>query len=131
MSCIESSYERRSNTGKIVHNILNQHSEGTLASPNMQQKIKIKIRNVECMVDPMGPHLSDPCCNWQTPSSHQLQHEQLWNQAQGNAPHIQIEFKWFPCMGGRYLFATSTEEGHSYLVQECYVVISLELNKNF
>jgi hypothetical protein len=24
------------------------------------------------MVDPMGPHLSDPCHNWQTSSSHQL-----------------------------------------------------------
>jgi hypothetical protein len=68
-----------------------------------------------------SPHLSDPCCSWQTPSSHQLQHEQLWDQAQGNASHIQIEFKWFPSIGGKYLFATSTGEGHSYLVQECYV----------
>jgi hypothetical protein len=76
-----------------IHNILNQHWEDTLASPNMQQTRKIKNRNVECMVDPMGPHLSDPCCSWQTPSSHQLQHEQLWDQAQGNASHIQIEFK--------------------------------------
>jgi hypothetical protein len=74
------------------------------------------------MVDPMGPHLSDPCCSWQTPSSHHLQHEQLWDQAQGNASHIQIEFKWFPGIRGRYLFATSTGEGHSCLVQECYVI---------
>jgi hypothetical protein len=29
-----------------------------LASPNMQQTRKIKNRNVESMVDPMGPHLS-------------------------------------------------------------------------
>jgi hypothetical protein len=75
------------------HNILNQHWEGTLASPNMQQTRKIENRNVECMVDSMGPHLSDPCCRWQTPSSQRLQHEQLWDQAQGNASHIQIEFK--------------------------------------
>jgi hypothetical protein len=26
-------------------------------------------------------------------------------------------------MGGRYLFATSTGEGHSCLVQECYATI--------
>jgi hypothetical protein len=45
------------------HNILNQHWEGTLASPNMQQTRKIKNTNVECMADPMGPHLSDPCCS--------------------------------------------------------------------
>jgi hypothetical protein len=59
----------------LLHNILNQHWEGTLASPNMQQTRKIKNRNMECMVDPMGPYLSDPCWSWQTPSSHQLQHE--------------------------------------------------------
>jgi hypothetical protein len=74
------------------------------------------------MVDPMGPHLSNPCCSWQTPNNHQLQHEQLWDQAQGNASHIQIEFKWFLGMGDMYLFATSTGKGHSCLVQECYVV---------
>jgi hypothetical protein len=52
-----------------------------LASPNMQQTRKIKNRNVEYMVDPIGPHLLDPHCSWQTRSSHQLQHEQLWDQA--------------------------------------------------
>jgi hypothetical protein len=31
----------------LHHNILNQHWEGTLASPNMQQTRKIKNRNVE------------------------------------------------------------------------------------
>jgi hypothetical protein len=51
---------------------VNQHWEGTLASLNMQTR-KIKNRNVECMVDPMGPHPSDLCRSWQTPSSHQLQ----------------------------------------------------------
>jgi hypothetical protein len=51
---------------------VNQHWEGTLASPNMQQTRKIKNRNVECVVDPMDPHLLDPCCSWQTPSSHLL-----------------------------------------------------------
>ena len=110
------------------HNILNQRWEGTLlASPNMQQTRikKIKNRNVECMVDTMGPHMSYPCCSWQTPSGHQFQHEQLWDQAQGNASDIQIEFKWFPGMGGRYLFATSTGEGHSCLVQECYSNINV------
>jgi hypothetical protein len=76
---------------EFIHNILSQ--TGTLASPNMQQTRKIKNRNVECMVDPMGPHLSNPGCSWQTPSSHQLQHEQLWDQAQSIASHIQIEFK--------------------------------------
>jgi hypothetical protein len=30
-------------------------------------------------------------------------YEQLWDQAQGNASHIQIEFKWFLGIGGRYL----------------------------
>jgi hypothetical protein len=65
--------------------------------------------------------MSDPCCSWQTPSNHQLHHEQLWNQAQGIASHIQIEFKSLPGIKGRYLFATSTGEGHCCLVQECYV----------
>jgi hypothetical protein len=67
--------------------------DAKLASPNMQQMRKIKNRNVECMADPIGPHLSDACCSWQTPSNHQLQHEQLWDQAQDNASYIQIEFK--------------------------------------
>jgi hypothetical protein len=31
---------------KKIHNILNQHWEGTLASPNMQQTRKIKNKNV-------------------------------------------------------------------------------------
>jgi hypothetical protein len=91
------------------HNILNQHWEGTLASPNMQQTRKIKNRNVECMVDPMGPHLSDPYCSWQTPSSHQLYHEQLWDQAHSNASHIQIEFKWSQ-VSGASIFLLSLEE---------------------
>jgi hypothetical protein len=30
-------------------------------------------------------------------------------------------------MGGRYLFATSTGEGHSCLVQECYVELGTGL----
>jgi hypothetical protein len=51
---------------------------------------------------------------------HGSKHEQLWDQAQGNASHIQIEFKWFLGMGGQVSFATSTGEGHSCLVQECY-----------
>jgi hypothetical protein len=58
---------------------------------NKQEKRKIEM---------WSPHLSDPCRSWQIPSSHQLQHEQLWDQAQGNASHIQIEFKWFPSIGG-------------------------------
>jgi hypothetical protein len=66
-----------------------------------------------------SPHLSGPYCSWQTPSSHQLRHEQLWDQAQGIASHIQIEFKWLAGIKGRYLFATSTGEGHCCLVQEC------------
>jgi hypothetical protein len=76
--------------------------------------------DVSVRPSPWQPCLSYPCCSWQTPSSHQLQYEQLWDQAQGNASHIQIEFKWFPRIGGRYLFVTSTGEGHSFLVQECH-----------
>jgi hypothetical protein len=51
-----------------------------------------------------------------------MQHDQLWDQAQGNPSNIQIELKWFPGIKGKYPFATSTVEGHYCRDQECYVV---------
>jgi hypothetical protein len=91
----------------MLHNILNRHWEGTLASPNMQQTRKIKNRNVECVVDPMSSHLSDPCRSWQTPSNHQLPMGPSMNNCGTKhrvmLPTSKLNSSDFQVWGGRYL----------------------------